>query len=241
MNYSTFQDFLRCLYIAAKELNYQPSRDEIFEGLMMVFTGETPEMDNIPRQKMASRTAEGVTLLGTAVVKIVHRCKDAKETQNLDLNFCSLIQVPDAVFFLMEASEILSCNLSGNLITKISPRFGTCFSHITTLNLSTNRLSSLPSELVHCKQLESVDISVNSFVAFPTILLEIESVTEIRAKNNFIADVDDEALEQHANLELVNLEENPLDHPTHERLSRVEGLRIFLTDRRVQEWEDLSI
>jgi hypothetical protein len=52
--------------------------------------------------------------------------------------------------------------------------------------------------------------------------------------------VDDEALEQHANLELVNLEENPLDQTTHARLSRVEGLRIILTDRRVQEWEDLS-
>jgi hypothetical protein len=76
---------------------------------------------------------------------------------------------------------------------------------------------------------------------FPTILLEIESVTEIRAKNNFIADVDDEALEQHANLELVNLEENPLDQPTHTRLSRLEGLRIVLTDRRMEDWEDLSI
>ena len=135
----------------------------------------------------------------------------------------------------------MKCNLSGNLLTKISPKFGFSFKQLTTLNLSTNRLSSLPSELIHCTQLESVDISVNSFVVFPTILLEIESVTEIRAKNNFIADVDDEALEQHANLELVNLEENPLDQPTHARLSRLEGLRIVLTDRRVQEWEDLSI
>ena len=126
------------------------------------------------------------------------------------------------------------------MITKISPRFGTCFRHITTLNLSSNRLSSIPKEVIKCSQLQSVDISINSFVVFPTILLEIESITEIKAKNNFIADVDDEALEQHANLELVNLEENPLDQPTHASLSRVEGLRIVLTDRRVQEWEDLS-
>ena len=72
----------------------------------------------------------------------------------------------------MKASKIMACNLSGNLITKISSKFGTCFSHITTLNLSTNRLSSLPNEIVNCTQLESVDISVNSFVVFPTILLE---------------------------------------------------------------------
>ena len=137
-------------------------------------------------------------------------------------------------------NKIEKCNLSGNLITKIPPKFGFCFQQLTTLNLSANRISSLPSELIHCSQLQSVDISINSFVVFPTILLEIESITDIKAKNNFIADVDDEALEQHANLELVNLEENPLDQPTHARLSRVEGLRIVLTDRRVQEWEDLS-
>ena len=238
MNFTTFKDFLSCLYIAAREVNHRQSREEIFEGLMMVYNDETPET---PSQDMASRTAQGVKLLGAGVVKVVHRCKDAKENQILDLTSCSLIQVPDAVFFLMRASEILTCNLSGNLITKISPKFGTCFNHLTTLNLSTNRLSSLPSEIVHCTKLESVDISINSFVVFPSVLLEIESVTEIRAKNNFIAEVDDEALEQHANLELVNLEENPLDQPTHARLSRVEGLRIVLTDRRVQDWEDLSI
>ena len=130
--------------------------------------------------------------------------------------------------------------MSDNLITKIPPKFGFCFQQLTTLNLSANCISSLPTELINCSRLQSVDISVNSFVVFPTILLEIESITDIKAKNNFIADVDDEALEQHKNLELVNLEENPLDQPTHARLSRVEVLRIVLTDRRVQEWEDLS-
>eukprot|EP00090_Calanus_glacialis_P025152 TRINITY_DN3914_c0_g1_i1.p1 TRINITY_DN3914_c0_g1~~TRINITY_DN3914_c0_g1_i1.p1 ORF type:complete len:231 (-),score=75.87 TRINITY_DN3914_c0_g1_i1:95-712(-) len=204
---------------------------------------------------MAERAAQGVKLLGAGVVKVVHRCDDAKETKILDLSSCSLTQVPDALYSLMRTSEeettenqppfhqknkIEKCNLSGNLITKIPPKFGFCFQQLTTLNLSANRISSLPSELIHCSQLQSVDISINSFVVFPTILLEIESITDIKAKNNFIADVDDEALEQHANLELVNLEENPLDQPTHARLSRVEGLRIVLTDRRVQEWEDLS-
>ena len=102
--------------------------------------------------------------------------------------------VPDAVYSLMNASHILHCNMSGNLITKISPRFGPCFRHITTLNLSSNRLSSIPKEVIKCCQLQSVDISINSFVVFPTILLEIKSITDIKAKNNLIADVDDEAL-----------------------------------------------
>jgi len=239
MDYTTFKDFLSCVYIAAKEVNHQPSRDEIFEGLMTIYSGETPDI-SVPSQEMATRTAQGVKLLGAGVVKVVHRCKDAKASDALDLSSCSLMQVPDAVFTLMKAAKVLSCNISDNLLTKISHKFGTSFTHITTLNLSSNRISSLPSELIHCNQLQSVDISINSFVIFPNVLFDIESITDIKAKNNFIADVDHEALEEHPNLELVNLEENPLDQLTHARLSRVEGLRIVLTDRRVQEWEDLS-
>ena len=193
MNYKTFQDFLSCLHVAAREVNHQPSRDEIFEGLMMVYSGETPDMST-PSKDVATRTAQGVKLLGAGVVKVIHCCKDAKESQTLDLNSCSLMQVPDAVYSLMKASHILHCNVSGNLITKISPRFGPCFRHITTLNLSSNRLSSIPKEVIKCGQLQSVDILINSFVVFPTILLEIKSITDIKAKNNLIADVDDEAL-----------------------------------------------
>ena len=150
MNYKTFQDFLSCLHVAAREVNHQPSRDEIFQGLMMVYSGETPDM-LAPSKDMATRTAQGVKMLGAGVVKVLHCCKDAKESQTLDLNTCSLIQVPDAVYSLMNASHILHCNMSGNLITKISPSFGPCFRHITTLNLSSNRLSSIPKEVIKCQ------------------------------------------------------------------------------------------
>ena len=107
---------------------------------MMVYSGETPDMST-PSKDVATRTAQGVKVLGAGVVKVLHSCKDAKESQTLDLNTSSLIQVPDAVYSLMRTAHILHCNLSGNLITKISPRLGACFRHITTLNLSSNRLS----------------------------------------------------------------------------------------------------
>jgi len=217
----------------------------------MVFSENISETQ--PTDAMDENTAQAVKLLGAGVVKVVHRCDDAKENKILDLSSCSLTQVPDAVYFLMRASdelprddpfhqknEIQKCNISNNLITKIPPKFGFCFQQLTTLNLSANRISSLPSELIHCSQLQSVDISINSFVVFPPILLEIESITDINAKNNFIADVDDDAIEEHPNLELVNLEENPLDQNTHARLSRMERIRIVLTERMLQEWEDLS-
>ena len=58
-----------------------------------------------PANNMAERAARGVKLLGAGVVKVVHRCDDAKENKILDLSSCSLTQVPDAVYFLMRASD----------------------------------------------------------------------------------------------------------------------------------------
>ena len=215
-----YQDFLSCLYVGAREVRYQPLQDE--------------------SQDMNTRSIKGMNLTALLVCKVIHRCKDAKESKLLNLNSCSLTQVPIAVYFILNATDILICNISGNLITKISPELGTCFSHITTLNLSSNRLSSLPNELINCTHLQSIDISSNSFVVFPVILLEIQSITEVVANINFIADINVEALEQHANMELVNLEDNPLDQLTHSRLSRVKELRIVLTEIMDQGWEDLS-
>ena len=54
---------------------------------------------------MLERAARGAKLLGAGVVKVVHRCDDAKNTKILDLSSCSLTQVPDAVYFLMRASD----------------------------------------------------------------------------------------------------------------------------------------
>lgn len=48
-----------------------------------------------------------------------------------DLSECQLMQVPDAVYHLMRHTELKRCNLSGNVITKIPPKFAVKFSLIT--------------------------------------------------------------------------------------------------------------
>ena len=86
-----------------------------------------------------------------------------------------------------------------------------------------------------------VDISSNNFVEIPSVLLEIETVTDINAKNNFIAEVNDEDIENHKNLEEVNLENNPLTTSCHERLRRINKVSIIISEKKLEEWEDLSI
>ena len=69
----------------------------------MVYSDNTSE--DMAGNAMAERAAQGVKMLGAGVVKVVHRCEDAKETKILDLSSCSLTQVPDAIYFLMRASD----------------------------------------------------------------------------------------------------------------------------------------
>ena len=69
----------------------------------MVFSENIYETQ--PTDDMDENTAQAVKLLGAGVVKVVHRCDDAKEKKVLDLSSCSLTQVPDAVYFLMRATD----------------------------------------------------------------------------------------------------------------------------------------
>ncbi len=240
MNYITFNDFLNCVYVPPTEANQRPSGDEILEGLLSIYSGETPDLTT-PNENVARKTVQGLKVIGAGVVKIVHRCKAARDSLELDLSQCSLLHLPEGVLHLMKHYEVVKCNLSDNRLSQISPKFGSFFSNITFLDLSYNNISNLPKDIALCKNLQSVDISVNSFVAFPYVLLSIHEIVEIKANQNFIADVDEEALECHNNLEKVNLEGNPLTAKTYEKLSIFDSFKIVLSEKKLEEWEDLSI
>ena len=113
------------------------------------------------------------------------------------------------------------------------------------LKLSNNRVSSLPTEMTNCTQLEHVDISSNSFVTLPPVLGQIPSLKTILARKNYLADVDVEIILGASNLETIDLEENPLSKKTYDELSQLSGsdtrVRILLSPRTQEDWEDLSI
>jgi len=175
-------------------------------------------------------------------MRVVQCTQAAKENGGrLDLSDCQLIQMPDAVFHLMRSTPLVSCNLANNVITKIPPKLPLSFNLITELDLSNNRISALPNEMTACTQLETLNISQNSFVTLPPVLLDIPSLVHINAKNNFIADVDVESIEAKGSLEQLNLDENPLSATVHDKLATITSIRITLSVRERAEWEDLSI
>jgi Leucine-rich repeat (LRR) protein len=159
---------------------------------------------------------------------------------NIDLSECQLTQIPDAIFLLMKNTSLQSCNLAGNLITKIPTKLATNFSLITELNLSNNRISALPSEITNCSQLEKLDISSNSFVQLPSCLTELPQLKSLNASKNFVAEVEIEAVLA-SSLEILNLEENPLSKSCYEEMCRLSKVRVVLSPREHEDWEDLSI
>merc|ERR1739846_74142 len=171
------------------------------------------------------------------VQKVVVRCEDAEENGGkLDLSSCKLLQVPDALYFMIEERniDITACNLSSNVIKKIPPKFPTKFNMITDLNLSHNKFSALPEEVSKLLQLEAVDISHNLFISLPKII-------QINAAKNSITDVDIEMISTCESLENLNLEDNPLTRDCQEKMSSISKKQIKTTPRELEEWEDLSI
>ncbi|XP_058055475.1 leucine-rich repeat-containing protein 20 [Anopheles bellator] len=192
-------------------------------------------------------TQMGATMMfpkiaGRGIIRVVERCDDAKENSNLDLSECELIQVPDAVYHLMRHTELKSCDLSGNVITKISPKFAVKFSLITDLNLSHNQMSKLPDELADLQSLTTLDISHNSFITLPTVVFKMPNLRELRANNNAIIDIDRDEIIASDSLELVDLRHNPLTPMCHDLLKHAHvSFRIELSEREKEEWEDLII
>lgn len=96
------------------------------------------------------------------------------------------MQVPDAVYHLMRHTELKSCDLSDNDITKIPPKFAAKFSLITALNLARNQMAKLPDECADLGSLERLDISHNTFISIPNCIFKIPKLRHLNASNNHI-------------------------------------------------------
>ncbi|XP_032594129.1 leucine-rich repeat-containing protein 20 isoform X2 [Drosophila grimshawi] len=152
------------------------------------------------------------------VVKVIERCENATENANLDLSKCELMQIPDAVYHLMRNTELQTCNLSGNVLKKVTPKFALKFSAITDLNLSHNQLTKLPDEFANLSALTTLNISHNSFIVLPQVVFKLQKLTSLDAQHNAILEIDtDESISSDC-LAVVDLRNNPLSRLCRNRL-----------------------
>ncbi|CAE1237485.1 unnamed protein product [Acanthosepion pharaonis] len=156
---------------------------------------------------------------GAGVAQVVNRCRSAKEDKRLDLSDCKLIQVPEAVYFLMKNVGVESINLTNNAIPRLPTKFAVIFPQLSELCLQRNKFSNLPDELKELTSLEMLDISYNNFTRLPNVTYKFSKLKFLNAENNSITSVDTDLLRDMTNLEEVNLYRNPLPDTLQKSLS----------------------
>ncbi|XP_034670763.1 leucine-rich repeat-containing protein 20-like isoform X1 [Drosophila subobscura] len=176
-------------------------------------------------------------IAGRGVIRVVHRCDDAKDNKHLDLSECQLMTLPDAVYHLMRNTVLQTCNLSGNDLKSITPKFTQKFSAITDLNLSSNNLSRLPDELANMTGLAKLNISKNSFIVLPQVIFKLESLTHLDAQDNKIFEIDTDEAIVSKTLVLVDLRNNPLGRLCRRKLRDLETpFRLEISQDDEDDW-----
>ncbi|XP_023160292.1 leucine-rich repeat-containing protein 20 isoform X1 [Drosophila hydei] len=176
-------------------------------------------------------------IAGRGVIRVVRRCEDAKENHKLDLSQCELMQIPDAVYHLMRNTELQTCNLSGNVLKKMTPKFALKFSTITDLNLSYNQLTKLPDEFANLSALTNLNISHNSFIVLPQVIFRLQKLATLDAQHNAILEIDtDEAISSDC-LAVVDLRNNPLSRNCRRKLEDfVTSFRLEISQEVEDDW-----
>ncbi|XP_017063584.1 leucine-rich repeat-containing protein 20 isoform X2 [Drosophila eugracilis] len=169
------------------------------------------------------------------VVQVIERCENANENANLDLSNCELMQVPEAVYHLMRNTELVTCNLSGNVLKSVSPKFSQKFSTITDLNLSHNKLTRLPEEFASLTALTKLNISNNSFIVLPPVVFKLQSLTSLDAQNNAILEIDTEEAIASDCLALVDLRNNPLSRNCRRKLENFKTSFLLEISKEVED------
>ncbi|GAB1598239.1 leucine-rich repeat-containing protein 40-like [Argonauta hians] len=168
---------------------------------------------------------------GAEVAEIINRCHSAKEDKRLDLSECKLIQIPEAVYFLMKNVVVQSLLLTNNEIPRLPKKFGTVFPLISELYLQQNKFSSLPDELQQLSNLHTLDISSNSFISLPDPVYRLPNLVHLNAESNSITDVDTEKFQAMASISEVNLSNNPLPAEKQRALQDITTIHFLVGSR----------
>ncbi|XP_034118832.1 leucine-rich repeat-containing protein 20 isoform X2 [Drosophila sulfurigaster albostrigata] len=171
------------------------------------------------------------------VVQVVERCENAAENAHLDLSQCELMQIPDAVYHLMRNTELKTCNFSGNVLKKVTPKFALKFSAITDLNLSHNQLSRLPDEFSSLSELTTLNISHNSFIVLPQVVFKLKKLANLDAQHNAIFEIDTEEAISSDCLAVVDLRNNPISKNCRDKLQDIKtSFRLELSEEVEDDW-----
>ena len=120
---------------------------------------------------------------------------------------CSLTELPPTLFQFK--ASLTTMNVSFNKLISV-PRAIETLSSLTHVNFSNNCLTSLPSEFGNLKQIRELNISTNRFSELPTCLYDLCSLEHLLADGNQITSLNVAGMQSLHNLSTVSLQNNSI-------------------------------
>jgi Leucine-rich repeat (LRR) protein len=104
---------------------------------------------------------------------------------HLDLSENKLVALPQP---LRALTALKTLDLRDNMFVDLSPAHAifNLWENLSSLNLSGNRLHTLPANMRTCKHLESVDLSFNWFEKMPLGLCTLRNLKKLDVRKNFL-------------------------------------------------------
>jgi len=122
----------------------------------------------------------------TPFEKRLNKCLESMGGESLNLAKLELSQLPEVVSTL---TALKGCNLRGNNLSHIGPRFFHGAASLTSLNMSLNAFSILPENLPHLSCLVRLVVSDNQLASLPVDLFAMPKLSELYAERNYIRDL----------------------------------------------------
>ncbi|XP_071829010.1 leucine-rich repeat-containing protein 20-like [Apostichopus japonicus] len=166
--------------------------------------------------------------MAAGVAKVVLKCQDAMETQQLDLSRCLLESFPLAVYHLVRNVSLIKCNLSHNKLKLLDSKFSKNFDALTELNISHNELHKLPENINLLQELVNLDASQNKLNTIPASLYNLEKLQTLDLSDNDISVLDVEKLCNMPALRKVSLMGNPLNDELQQKLATTAKFELLL-------------
>uniref|UniRef100_A0A7E4USY6 Leucine-rich repeat-containing protein 51 n=1 Tax=Panagrellus redivivus TaxID=6233 RepID=A0A7E4USY6_PANRE len=132
---------------------------------------------------MALSAARGVT-------QVMHRCDYAKETRYLDLSGCNMMYVADAIYMVLKGHQIAKVSLANNDLKKFPSKMTKKFPELMCLNLSGNKVTEIPDDILEWTNLGALNLSGNKFTQFPEVIYKLKNLKLLDISNNEIQNID---------------------------------------------------
>jgi Leucine-rich repeat (LRR) protein len=117
--------------------------------------------------------------------KAMKRSKESKE-EELEMTKCKLSKIPKSIFLV---TNIKRLHLYHNLMPDIPPRLCVHLTNLTELNMSSNRISSIPPEIKNLTRLAELLQNQNNISCIPAVIGYLTNLTTLNLQWNLLFEI----------------------------------------------------